>query len=94
MPKSNSAYYDLALDITRQYAKDLREANALARKPRLVESHAVSTVVKERHILASMSMNDILERFNAEALLDSPELRSKLLAIASELNSPFDRFKN
>lgn len=92
MSKTKSQYYDFALGVTRQYASDLRDANARATKPSLCESRATSRSVTENYRLAATSMNDILNAAQADGLLADPLMKARLLNMSSVLNSDVDAY--
>ena len=85
-------YFKVAQDITRKYARDLKDANSLTKKSRIVESHAVSRAILVNQQLASVSMNDIIEAAGAEGLLRDPLVRKRLQQMGSALNSCENRF--
>ena len=85
-------YFKIAQDITRKYARDIKDANNSVKKSRIVESHAVSRAILVNQQVASVSMNDILEAAGAEGLLRDPLVKKRLQQMGSALNSCESRF--
>ena len=73
--------------ITREFNRDKRNADKLARKPRLAEIHAISKNVTKNIALATVSLNDILEAYDSTMLLRDPRFRDRLRELSRRLNS-------
>jgi len=89
---TTDSYYQTAKQVISKYHRDMRDANALARRAHIVERHAICRETKTRHELASVSLNDILESAEATGLLVDPVTRAQLLRVSSILNGEIERF--
>jgi len=85
-------YFKLAQEITKKYARDIKDAENSVLKPRICQEHAVSREILANQELASVSMNEILEAAGAEGLMQDPLLRMQFKQMGMTLNSDFKRF--
>lgn len=87
MPRNEVESFELARSVVRKHARDMRIADASARKPRLCAERATSKAITAAQYARSTSMNDVLcamDNTLLEATLADPLKRAAIRAISAD----------
>lgn len=85
-------YFQFTNKLQKDYRRTIRDAESLAKKPRLVQERGISRAVRFDQAVGSISVNDILEKMDATTLMFDPLMKKRLKDLSSINNTTKSRY--